>query len=649
MSHAGSTGDGDTWVLFAARSSVALHRLLDVLPVFAGDGRIVRRFTLVPGSEFEADALAAIEHAGARVLPWEEACRRSFALVLTASPKGELTQLRSARVLLPHGAGFNKTVAGEGSPRCASGLDPAYLLSGGEALASLHLLSHPGELERLAARSPLAASRAAVVGDPTLERMLASADRREHYRAALGTGARTLIALTSTWGPESLLHRRPGLAARLAARLPYDAYQLALIVHPNERSRLGDFDLAERLAPALGSGVVLAGSYEEWAAVLVAADAVITDHGSAALYAAALGRALISAYDGGEELLPGTPMARLLAHSPQLADSGEVRADLAAALADALAAAREDAAHGGRHGCAHDRARSCVHDRAHGCVRTHSPRALADAAFAEQGRGLEPLRGKLYGLLGLDPPPVPVEPRPLPPPSGQPAAVPAAFAVCAEVAGGEVRVERFPAHAGCPPPHVHHLAAEHGAAGERHAQSAGLLYRRAAPQAAAGGGAPCASAGHSVVWTAGAWTAYALETHPGCRTAAVALSPELCVLRTRRTRAPLAVRIAPYSTADGRLVRTDPAAVLSAVHAWLTEHAHERHSSQRPGGQGELGEPGGPGPAAEPAEPAEPGESEQSGEPAESGERADLRCVVADGAFRVRLRPAGEQEAAQLC
>ncbi|CCB75809.1 translation initiation factor 2 [Streptantibioticus cattleyicolor] len=497
-----------------------MHRLLDVLPVFAGDDRVTRVFTLVPGSDFGIDALAAIERVGARTVPWEEACRRSYDLIVAASPKGELRLLRGRRVLLPHGAGFNKTVRGEGSDDSASGLDPAFLVRDGEVLAALYALAHPSQVDRLAAVSPRAAEHAVVVGDPTLERILASRSRREAYRAALGTGARKLIVMTSTWGPESLLRRRPELPAELAARLPYDSYQLALVAHPNERNRTSPFDLVEQLAPALDAGMVLAGAYEEWGAVLIAADAVITDHGSTALYAAALDRPLIGACDGGAELIPGSPMGEVLAHCPGLDDPGGVE----------------------------------------GAIAAHRPgavRALAKAAFAEQGRALDRLREELYALLGLEPPDGPATVRLLPDPR-PPVRAPAAFAVRTRVGDHTVRVERFPAHTGAS---GQHLAVEYDAADERHAQSAGLLYRRA-------GQAPVRP--YSATWTADGWIAHVLDQYPGCRTAGVVMSPSWCLVRDRRGPL-LSLRVGPCRE-DGLLLRTDPAAVLSGVHAWPAAH-----------------------------------------------------------------------------
>jgi hypothetical protein len=498
---------------------VALYRLLDTLPVFSGDARVARFFTLVPGSDFSVDALAAISAAGARTVAWDEACRRSFDLILTASPKGELRLLHGDRVLLPHGAGFGKAIPAEGSARAASGLDPAYLQPDDDALA-LYALAHPDQVARLAEVSPRAAERARVVGDPTLERLLASRSRRERYREVLGTGGRRLIVLASTWGPESLLRRRPDLPAELISQLPYDAYQLALIVHPNERSLLSAYELRERLAPALDAGLVLPEPYEDWAALLIAADAMICDHGSAALYFAALRDGpVVSAYDGGAELIPGSPIAALLSGVPRLERPADVH-------------------------------------RALDAYRPGTAGAAAQSAFAEQGHALRHLRRELYALLGLTPPERPVTARPLPPPAPATRTA-AAFDVHARVTGHRVGIERMPAGIG---PAGHHLAAEYSSTGERHVRTAAVLYRRARPAAAT-------PYGHA--WTADAWTAHALAEYPGSRLAAAVLTSELCALRLRDDGLLWALHIEPH-VHGGSVVRTDPAAALSAVHAWYT-------------------------------------------------------------------------------
>ncbi|MGJ5898020.1 translation initiation factor 2 [Streptomyces sp. V2] len=500
-----------TRVLFAARSAVALYRLLDVVPVFAGDPRITRCFTLVPGSDFGVDALAIVDALGGRIVPWEQAREEVYDLVVSASPKGELAQLAGTHVLLPHGAGFSKTIRAEGSADSASGLDPVYL---SRAPIALHAMAHPGQVARLASAAPHAATRAGVVGDPTLERLLASRTLRDRYRAALGTGSRTLLALTSTWGPESLLSRHPDLPAELAAQLPYDEYQLALIVHPNEHSRLGTYDLTERLSPALDAGLVLAAPREEWASTLVAADALVTDHGSTALYFAALDdRPVLAATDGGPELIPGSPMDVLLRAVPELSRT--------TALPEALRAYRPGAT---------------------------GP--ATDAAFAHRGRALDRLRAELYDLLGLTPPPAPPPVRLLPDPA-PPLRLPSAFDTHADRTPTGVRIARHPVGLGPP---GHHLAAEHGTSSVQLTRSAGVLYRRPLP------GAP--------TWTSDGWTRHALDEYPGCRTAGVVHPSGEGLLRFRGRELPYTVRIEPHTEAPGRLTSADPAVAVSAAHVW---------------------------------------------------------------------------------
>ncbi|WP_404867781.1 translation initiation factor 2 [Kitasatospora griseola] len=501
-------GDQRRSVLLAFRSAVALHRLLDVLPVFEGDGRISRWFTLVPGSRFDLEALAALDRSGARVIDFEQATDRPFDLILTTSPKGALASLSGrARALLPHGAGFNKALHDEGSPELPSGLDPAFLLSDGAPWADLHGLGHAEQLSRLAEFCPPAATRAVVVGDPTLDRMLESGPRREAYRAALDLGERTLLAVLSTWGPESLLVQRPDLPGELVLGLPVDRYRVALLVHPNEVGERSRLDLAEQFRPELRAGLLLPSPHQDWAAVLVAADAVITDHGSTALYAAALGRPVLNAYDGSRELIAGTPMARLLAAAPRFTGLETVRG-----LPPSTAA----------------------------------PGPAADA-FDRPGQALGLLRTELYRLLDLTPPRRAVPAQPLPVPSVPRSAAPA-LAVRAEVDGQRVRVERFPAATDLP---IHHLSAEHPVAGLAQVRSAAVLWRRPG----------------SGRWTVSGWTAHVLAELPACLTAAAVLSADRIVLRHRR-RGTLTVRLAPGRSA-GRIHRIDPSAAVSAVHAWL--------------------------------------------------------------------------------
>ncbi|NGN69565.1 hypothetical protein G5C51_37475, partial [Streptomyces sp. A7024] len=93
-------------VLFVVRNAATLHRLLDVLPVFAGDPRITPLFTLAPGSDYDTGVLARLDREGARTVPWPPP-RKSCDLAISASRNGPLHELDAPLVLLPHGAGFN--------------------------------------------------------------------------------------------------------------------------------------------------------------------------------------------------------------------------------------------------------------------------------------------------------------------------------------------------------------------------------------------------------------------------------------------------------------------------------------------------------------------------------------------------------------
>lgn len=108
--------------------------------------------------------------------------------------------------------------------------------------------------------------------------------------------------------------------------------------------------------------------------------------------------------------------------------------------------------------------------------------------------------------------------------------------------------------------------------------------------------------GGSAGWTADGWISQMLGRFPGRRTVGVVLSDSHCV--TRRSGGPLvSVQIEP-SREHGEFVRADPAAVLSAVHAWL-------------GGQPVL--------------------------------PANIRCVIAGRTYAVRVEAATSADAEREC
>ncbi|MBO2456248.1 hypothetical protein [Actinomadura violacea] len=255
-----------------------------------------------------------------------------------------------------------------------------------------------------------------VAGDPCFDRLAASVPWRDRYRAALGLrGGQRLVVATSTWGEGSLVGRRPELMARLLAELPADEYRVAAVIHPNAWHEPGPWQLRAWLADCRRAGMLLIPPREGWRAALVASDAVVGDHGSVTLYAAALGRPVFLGAFPREGVAAGTAMAGLGEESAFL-DDARIREQLGSAVSGSGA-------------------------------------KVADAVFAEQGRSAEILRSAAYRLMRLDPPPRRVRVLPVPPPRPEPrrwedGEVPALVAaVTVEVEPGRAvfTVERTPA------------------------------------------------------------------------------------------------------------------------------------------------------------------------------------------------------------
>jgi hypothetical protein len=136
--------------------------------------------------------------------------------------------------------------------------------------------------------------RAFIAGDPCYDRIEASLPRRFHYRRAfhLRPGQR-LITVASTWRAESLFGTDPLLVSRLLSELPYDAYRVALILHPNIWASHSEFQVRAWLAEARRAGLILVPPEEGWRAAVIAADWVLADHGSVGVYAAAAGQPVL--------------------------------------------------------------------------------------------------------------------------------------------------------------------------------------------------------------------------------------------------------------------------------------------------------------------------------------------------------------------
>jgi hypothetical protein len=321
-------------VLAVVHNTTAATRLLDILPLFATDPRIDTVFTCPGSSAFPGGTDEFLARAGITdLLPWKQALRRESDLAVAASYGGDLHKIKAPLMVVPHGMGYNKYLATRGrSP--VFGMDSAWLMHRGRLVPSVIVLSHPEQLDRLAAACPPAGKAALVAGDPCFDRMLASLPLRETYRQALGiTPGQRLVVISSTWGDASLYGADPGLVHRLARRLDLDSYRLAVALHPNIESHHLRWQTRMWLDDCARAGVLVLPDEDHWRPALVAADLTIGDHGSVTFYSAALGTPLLLASAPAEKVDPRSPIAKLLRTAPRF-DAG---ADPAAQIERALA------------------------------------------------------------------------------------------------------------------------------------------------------------------------------------------------------------------------------------------------------------------------------------------------------------------------
>ncbi|MFG2707413.1 hypothetical protein [Streptomyces sp. NPDC048386] len=460
--HRWGTFRGERTLVVATRTVTSAVRILETLPaLLRGDDRVTVVFAHDPTSAFGSGVLDLLHGAGCRVMPWEQLERIAPDLILSASENIDVPEGHCPVLVLPHGVGFQKLVPDSRGPHeRLSGVVPDSLLESGRAWLAV---SHPAQEEQLLATHPKAAGRTLLVGDPCFDELLASRESRDAYREALGVPAgRRLIVVSSTWGPTSLLGRHPHLPASLLGELPCDEYLVAAIVHPNVWAAHGAWQIRVLQAAALDAGLRLVPAVHAWRAALVAADAVVGDHGSVTLYGASAGTpVLLGAF--GADAVPGTAIHGLAAVAPRLDLRGDLR-------------------------------RQVEH-----VIHEHTPEryaAVAQSAFAEPGQALPRLRAALYRLLRLPEPPSP-PPSALVLPRPDPSAAPVtSWQVATEVeeidhVPSAVVVHRFPAavHSGSgtgigSPLFFTHLACSDGERDRRLVESASvILAHRPAPNA----------------------------------------------------------------------------------------------------------------------------------------------------------------------
>ncbi|GAA3741530.1 hypothetical protein [Salinactinospora qingdaonensis] len=316
-------------VLAIVHNVTSATRMLDVLPALADDPRVQIFLTWTRSSVFTDGVQRLLADTGYPVLTWDQARDMAFDLALTTSLGGELHEVSAPILRIPHGMGYNKYLnqkseirnqkSGSAEEPTVFGLSAEWLLHEGRLVPSAIVLSHHEQRERLARDCPEALPATVVAGDPCYDRLIAGLPRRRHHRNALGLReGQRLLVLTSTWGPHSLFGRHPGLAHQLLTELAFDSYRVALILHPNIWYSHGPGQIDAWLAAAQRSGLILVPPREGWRAALLAADAVIGDHGSVPYYAAALGRPVLLDRGGADDVDPTSPIAQLLRTAPAL-------------------------------------------------------------------------------------------------------------------------------------------------------------------------------------------------------------------------------------------------------------------------------------------------------------------------------------------
>lgn len=353
-------------VLMACRTLTSTIRLLETHRLFRDDARLRFLFAVDNGTRFGATAEQLLRLAGAPdVVGWADVRSLRPDLTLAASENVDMASLRGDVIVLPHGVGFNKFVpTGDGTGLRVAGVpDTAALRTGRLRLT----LAHPSQDTQLRALCADIAGHTIVTGDPTLDQLTASLPLRDRYRELLHATTQRIVLVSSTWGNESTVGRWWTLPTELLGALPADEYRVCLALHPNVWARYGSLGIENYLAKALDAGLVLLPPEAGWHAALVASHLVIADHGSLALYAAALGKPLLLT-GNATEIVPNTPIADLVATAQHL--------DRQAPLATQVEQAQTN----------------------------ESLQAVADRAFAHRGEAVSRLQRELYRALDLEPP-----------------------------------------------------------------------------------------------------------------------------------------------------------------------------------------------------------------------------------------------------
>ncbi|MGH3762524.1 hypothetical protein [Actinophytocola sp.] len=357
-------------------------RLLDLIPLLEADFRVQVALTIPHAGEEWHGLDTFARETGMLIVPWHQATRLDWDLVLTASHR-HIDQLHGKVLVLPHGASAMRSrcysrKAG-GATRPTSGLDRELLTYRGRVIPSALALTHDHELRTLRKTCPEALPAAVVTGDICLDRMLASLPFRDHYRAALGLAEhQRLITISSTWSTDSTFGQHTDIYERLLDELVDAGHstRVAAVLHPQVWSAHAPWQVRSWLRNALGKGMLLVPPDEGWRAAMIASDLVIGDHGSTTSYAAAIGRPIALATFPHQVIRQHSLAATLARHAPLLDHDRPLLPQLAAA--------------------------------------TTCDTPLANSMSARLGAAARLFRSAMYRLLGLPEPPWPPPTSPVP-------------------------------------------------------------------------------------------------------------------------------------------------------------------------------------------------------------------------------------------
>lgn len=387
------TRGGLRMVLVLVPHLVAGTRLVDLLPLLEADHRIQAVFTVPQTLASWAGTEEFVRAQEGLYLPWDQVVHHEFDLVLAASFH-EIDSVRGPVFVVPHGAGALKSrlrsrkIGATAVSTRGHGLAREELIRNGKVVTSALVLTHDRELDVLQRECPEAVPHAVVAGDLCLDRLQASLPYREHYRHALGVGnQQKLIIISSTWSEESLFGDRFSLYRRLLDELPTHRFRVAAVLHPNIWQVHGYRQVRAWLSGSTNQGMMLLPPETGWQAAMVAADAIVGDHGSTTTYGAALGVPTVLATFPDNNIRPSSPAAILARTAPRLHDNHALLQQVQALTEDTTAA-------------------------------VNTARALTESLTSRPGLAAEILRHSMYQLLRLPQPAhaVPVAPASLPRP-----------------------------------------------------------------------------------------------------------------------------------------------------------------------------------------------------------------------------------------